>query len=154
MCDCDVDVTSIVEELKIHRPIIPAPGWRVFSVWIDTTARDNVKFFEQHILGWQADECGSFQLRGQYRTWGAGDAYILEPNQQFDMKRAFQLAVNKTIKDICASFEELTEEQKDRFRKKFPGVKGDLKILPLELLDEVHGWLCYTDEPFADGVGS
>jgi hypothetical protein len=155
MCDCDLDVISIVDELKHHRPIIPAPGWRVFSVLLDTTAPDNVRVNEQHIFGWQATgESGFLQLRAQYRTWKVGDGYILEPYEQFDKKKALSVAVNRAIKDIFASFKELTEAQKDRFRKTFPGVKGDLTTLPLEQLNEVHNWLCYSDEPFADEVGS
>ena len=154
MCDCNCDITPIVEELKKHRPIIPAPGWRVFTVLLDTTEPDNVRYREQSILGWQVGDGDWFYLRSRYRIFTDSDSYILEPGEEFSIAKAFTKARNQAISTMHEAFKELTEAQKNRFRKEFPDVHGELSKLPVVRLEEAHSYLCLEDEILADEVGS
>jgi hypothetical protein len=62
MCDCDIDVSPIVEELKLHRPIIPAPGWKVIRVHLSTEEEKGFSEYEYSPLGWQVQDCGDYKL--------------------------------------------------------------------------------------------
>jgi hypothetical protein len=62
MCDCYLDATPIVDELKLHRPIIPAPGWRVFRVFLDREQEGGYDVCEYTPLGWQVQDDGDYKL--------------------------------------------------------------------------------------------
>jgi len=55
------ELTELMEELRRHRPIYPAPGWRVFQVAYGV-GPGGIAVIEKPVLGWQVQNDGRFKL--------------------------------------------------------------------------------------------
>jgi hypothetical protein len=149
----EIDLTPIMEELKLHRPVFPAPGWKVFAVYLDRNAEGGVDVNEiTCILGWQVQDDTSFALITPHRSWKQwGDgAVVLEPGEKLNLKAALRTAVLYAAKCIKEQFDSLEDKYKNNFRKKFPGLQGNqLDEQSALKLEEMQDYL-ETDEVFTE----
>ena len=134
MCDCYFDVSPIVEELKLHRPIIPAPGWRVFHAYLSEDAEDGLQLNEyENVLGWQMQNDGSFRLVicTEYftRVVRPSDNYvILKPGAEVNRKKTLDHARWVVAWKVEKQFKGWSDKKKETFRKLFPGNTSTLKV--------------------------
>jgi hypothetical protein len=129
MCDCDIDLTPIVEELKKHRPIIPAPGWRVFHVYLSADEPDYLRVSECHVFGWQMQDDDHYRLviGNNYYTRVAEniDHVVLKPGEEFDKSFAFNKARHKLVNELVEGINQYwSKEKKKAFLTSYPDVKN------------------------------
>lgn len=131
MCDCDFDVTPIVEELKFHRSMFPTNGFRALVGRTYENGKQPIKEVPVIGLMWNEDQQDSSYL--DLLVWIEGEArplrllkdcppfyaqwvFVISPTDNFDeeMQRARKCLTENKADDL----EMLTTERKSRASKK------------------------------------
>jgi hypothetical protein len=125
MCDCDIDLAPIVNELMRQRPIIPAPGWRAFYVSLSEDEQDYLHVSEiTPIFGWQSGDGTSYELVGRHGRCSEDHHIVLAPGEELDREAALRKARMVVILLVEKKFEYWHPKKKEAWRKLFPGVTG------------------------------